>query len=92
MLTGGGAQLIGAADLAAHVFNLPVRVGMPLPVGGLVADYRSPAYSTAVGLILEGYDRSSKEGGIPGGDSRGREKTGPSVWEKLREWFDKEFF
>ncbi|MCL2069978.1 MAG: cell division protein FtsA [Treponema sp.] len=92
VLTGGGAELVGAADLAAHVFNLPVRVGMPLPVGGLVADYRSPAYATAVGLILEGYDRGFKDGGPGSADPRGREKGGPSVWEKLREWFDKEFF
>jgi cell division protein FtsA len=92
VLTGGGAELIGAADLAAHVFNLPVRVGLPLPVGGLVADYRSPAYATAVGLILEGYDRAFKDGGLVGGDVRGRDKKGPSVWEKLKDWFDKEFF
>jgi cell division protein FtsA len=92
VLTGGGAQLIGAADLAAQVFKLPVRIGMPLPVGGLVEDYRSPAYATAVGLVLEGYDRSQREGAAAGGDSRNRDKGGPRVWEKLKEWFDKEFF
>jgi cell division protein FtsA len=43
VLTGGGAQLRGAAELASQGFRLPVRVGNPLPVGGLVEDYRSPA-------------------------------------------------
>ena len=90
VLTGGGAALLGAADLAAHVFNLPVKVGIPLPVGGLVEDYRSPAFATAVGLALEGYDREQKDGSAPGFDPR--EKGGPRVWEKLREWFEKEFF
>jgi cell division protein FtsA len=90
VLTGGGAQLLGAAELASQVFNLPVRVGVPLPVGGLVEDYRSPAFATAVGLVLEGYDRERKEGSRPGGDSRGQ--GGPRVWEKLKDWFEKEFF
>jgi cell division ATPase FtsA len=66
-------------------------MGIPLPVGGLVVDYRSPAYATAVGLVLEGCDREQKEGVGPGADW-GREKGGPKVWEKLKDWFEKEFF
>ena len=90
VLTGGGAQLLGAAELATHVFNLPVRVGVPLPVGGLVEDYRSPAFATAIGLVLEGYDRGRKDGIMPGGESKGQGS--PKVWEKLKDWFGKEFF
>jgi len=90
VLTGGGAQLLGAADLAAQVFNLPVRVGVPLHIGGLVEDYCSPAFATAVGLALEGLDREQKEGGGSGSDAR--DKGGVRVWEKLKEWFEKEFF
>ena len=90
VITGGGAQLLGAADLAAHVFNLPVRVGNPLPVGGLVEDYRSPAFATAVGLALEGYDREQKLGIVTGTEIR--DKGGPRVWDKLKDWFEKEFF
>ena len=92
VLTGGGAQLLGAADLAAQVFNLPVRVGFPLPVGGLVEEYRSPAFATAVGLVLEGFERERREDTGPGGDSRSRGQGGASIWEKLRIWFDREFF
>jgi len=90
VLTGGGSQLLGAADLAAQVFNMPVRVGIPLSVGGLVEDYRSPVFATAVGLVLEGYDRGKKEGSVHGGESR--DKGGPRVWEKLKDWFVNEFF
>jgi len=90
VLTGGGAQLLGAADLASHVFNLPVRVGIPLPVGGLELDYRNPAYATAVGLALEGYDRQRKENPVHTGEAKSQ--GGPSVWEKLKVWFEKEFF
>jgi cell division protein FtsA len=90
VLTGGGSELLGAADLAAQIFNLPVRVGIPLPVGGLVEDYRKAAFSTAVGLALEGYDRMQKDAFVHGGESR--DKGGPKVWEKLKDWFEKEFF
>ena len=90
VLTGGGAQLLGAVELASRVFKLPVRVGYPLPVGGLVEEYRSPAFSTAVGLALEGYDRMLRAGAkvTPAAAGPG----GPPVWKKLIEWFEKEFF
>jgi len=90
VLTGGGAQLLGAPELASHVFNLPARVGVPLPVGGLVEEYRSPAYATAVGLVLEGFDREQRAGTVSGGESGIKEKG--SIWENLRNWFEKEFF
>ena len=92
VLTGGGAQLLGAADLAAHVFNLPVRVGYPLPVGGLVEEYRNPAFATAVGLVLEGFDRGHKDIPQQGAETRRGAQGGPSVWEKLKKWFEEEFF
>jgi len=90
VLTGGSAQLLGAAELASSVFNLPARVGIPLPVGGLVEEYRNPAYATAVGLMLEGYDRELRTGAGPSGESR--ERGGSTVWVKLKKWFEQEFF
>jgi cell division protein FtsA len=91
VLTGGGAQLLGAAELAHHVFRLPVRVGNPLPLGGLVEEYRSPVYAAAVGLVLEGGDREAKTGPDRGGDARAREK-GQGIFDKLSDWLFKEFF
>jgi cell division protein FtsA len=84
VLTGGGAQLLGAAELASHVFRLPVRIGSPLPVGGLVEDYRNPAYATAVGLVIEGYERQQKTGELPDGDIR--EKGSRTFWKKIDDW------
>ncbi|MDR1444761.1 MAG: cell division protein FtsA [Treponema sp.] len=60
VLTGGGAMLPGAAELAAHVFKMPVRVGNPLPMPGLAEEYRNPAYATAIGLALEGNARENR--------------------------------
>ncbi|TJY65165.1 cell division protein FtsA [Sinimarinibacterium sp. CAU 1509] len=58
VLTGGSAQMPGVVELAEEIFELPVRLGTPHNVDGLKDVTRSPAYSTAVGLLL--YGRSSK--------------------------------
>jgi cell division protein FtsA len=90
VLTGGGSQLPGAAELAFHIFRLPVRVGFPLPVGGLVDEYRNPVYAAAVGLVLEGASREGKTGN--GTEPHPREKGQTSLFGKLAEWLRKEFF
>ncbi|MDR3139456.1 MAG: cell division protein FtsA [Treponema sp.] len=92
VLTGGGSQLLGTAELAAHIFRLPVRVGAPLPVGGLVEEYRSPIYATAVGLVLEGAEREGKKGAERGGESPVREKGQTPLLVKMVDWLKKEFF
>ncbi|GHV45304.1 cell division protein FtsA [Spirochaetia bacterium] len=94
VLTGGGAQLLGAAELASQVFRMPVRVGLPLPLGGLVEEYRSPVYATAVGLVLEGNDREGKLGPDQSGNggTPQRDKGQTAIFSKLSEWLRKEFF
>ena len=54
VLTGGGAVMDGMTELAERVFKLPVRLGVPLHLNGLVDVVASPMYSTAVGLVLHG--------------------------------------
>jgi len=54
VLTGGGAQLGGAAALGREVLNMPVRVAGPTDVGGLTDNILNPAYSTAIGLLYWG--------------------------------------
>jgi cell division protein FtsA len=88
VLTGGGSQLPGAAELAAQVFRLPARVGTPLSVGGLSEDIRSPLYATALGIVLEGNDRETKAG--PDREDP-RDKGQSPLIGKLMEWL-KEFF
>ena len=55
VLTGGGALLEGLAEAAEQRFGLPVRVGVPTGVNGLVDLVASPVYATAVGLALHGH-------------------------------------
>jgi cell division protein FtsA len=96
VLTGGGAQLPGAAELASRIFKLPVRIGSPIPggmlSGGLVEEYRNPVYSTAIGLVLEGFDRQEKQVVERGGEGRARKKDAPDVLQRIRDWLGKEFF
>jgi cell division protein FtsA len=54
VLTGGGAAMQQVIGLAERVFRLPVRLGVPLHLSGLVDVVASPMYSTAVGLVLHG--------------------------------------
>ncbi len=41
-------------DLAEEVFHMPVRLGVPQSVMGLVDVVRNPIYATGVGLLLFG--------------------------------------
>jgi cell division protein FtsA len=54
VLTGGAAQLAGAATLGREVLNMPVRVAGPAGIGGLTDNIMNPAYSTAIGLLYWG--------------------------------------
>ncbi len=62
VVTGGSTVLEGMTELAEQVFGLPVRLGVPLSVGGLVDVVSSPMYATGVGLVLYGLRRSAANG------------------------------
>ena len=51
ILTGGGALLPGSLELARQIFNLPVRLGRPLDIGGWKDQVNSPQFATGVGLL-----------------------------------------
>jgi cell division protein FtsA len=54
VLCGGTADLAGIRDLARDMLNLPVRIGAPQDLQGLVDILGSPAYGTSVGLLQWG--------------------------------------
>ncbi len=88
VLTGGASALPGTGDLAEQTFDLPVRIGYPLGVTGLVDSVDDPRFATGVGLVLHGRDRGREEFSFSGGDDEG-------VWrrvlERMREWV-RDFF
>jgi cell division protein FtsA len=54
VVTGGTALLEGVTDIAEPILNLPVRLGTPLGISGLVDVVNNPMYATGVGLVLFG--------------------------------------
>ena len=95
MLTGGTAQLAGVVELANSILKLPARLGSPIPsqkLGGLVEEYRNPAYATAVGLALEGERRAGMDASERKSELRQGEKKGGALIDKLKSWLREEFF
>ncbi len=78
VLTGGGALLGGIEALAEEVFGLPVRVGIPQPLGGLTESMSAPQYATAIGLVLFGMN-----GGMEQAPSARR---GGNMFARIRTW------
>ncbi|GBE11054.1 cell division protein FtsA [bacterium BMS3Bbin12] len=86
VLTGGSSRMEGAVELAEEVFHMPVRLGTPQYVAGLVDVVRNPIYATGVGLLLFGRQNRGSRGGAPG---VGRGLHG--VWERMKSWFQGNF-
>lgn len=51
VLTGGGAQTIGVKKSCQRILGLPVRLGLPKEVSGLVDEIMTPAYASGLGLV-----------------------------------------
>lgn len=65
VLTGGGAALEGVSSLAAQVFGVGVRIGLPeTDFGGLGERVADPGYATVSGLALYGAHRLVLSGAI----------------------------
>ncbi|MBM4191484.1 MAG: cell division protein FtsA [Gammaproteobacteria bacterium] len=82
VLTGGSAKMEGAIELAEEVFHVPVRLGIPVGVRGLVDVTSNPIHSTGVGLLLYGRDHL-----VPraiAGNAR-------SMVQRMRDWFQGNF-
>jgi len=80
VLTGGGAELEGLAEVVEAVFNLPCRRGGPMGLSGVVGDFRSPSFAVAAGLVLHCYrNRERMEAARP-------RRLG-AVGHRIRSWF-----
>ncbi len=86
ILTGGSTILEGMPELAEQIFNLPVRRGTPIGIGGLVDMVNSPMYATGVGLVLYG-SRNKEQARFKVGEGNIFTK----VTHRMKEWIG-EFF
>lgn len=82
VLTGGSSKMEGVVELAEEVFHVPVRLGAPQHVSGLVDVVRNPIHATGVGLLLFGSQGGYAKGSdvAVGGSSKG-------VWARMKSWF-----
>ena len=87
VLTGGTVIMPGMPELAEQVFNLPVRRGTPMNIGGLVDVVNSPMHATAVGLVKYASTHTSEGGGFGTNESRIFEK----ILSKMKGWL-RDFF
>jgi cell division protein FtsA len=63
VITGGGALTVGAVESARRSLAMPVHVGMPQRISGLIDEIMTPAYTAAVGLLLYGDQAEPRESG-----------------------------
>ncbi|PIR48724.1 cell division protein FtsA [Candidatus Peregrinibacteria bacterium CG10_big_fil_rev_8_21_14_0_10_55_24] len=54
LLTGAAVKAPGVLDLARDVLGLPVQMGFPVDVGGVIEKVDDPAYATALGTLVWG--------------------------------------
>jgi len=63
VITGGGARTIGAQESAKRMLSMPVRIGTPTSLSGLIDDVENPSFATTVGLLTYGKNFTVKETG-----------------------------
>ena len=87
VVTGGSSIMDGIPELAERVFDLPVRRGIPMGVGGLADVVKSPICATGVGLML--YGARGHDGGAPlDGSDR---NLFARITRRMREWVNELF-
>ncbi len=86
VLTGGSSKMEGAIELAEEIFHMPVRLGYPQYVSGLVDVVRNPIHSTGVGLLLFG---NRQQSGLS--SYQLDENSGAGVLARMKSWFQGNF-
>jgi len=54
VICGGGAQTVGIIPAAKRSLAMPVRIGIPQGISGLIDDIQTPDFAVATGLLLYG--------------------------------------
>lgn len=65
VVTGGSARMEGIVELGEEVFHMPVRLGVPHHISGLLDMVHNPIYATGVGLLQYGLQsQQQKQSGL----------------------------
>ena len=60
LLTGAAVKAPGVLDIAREVLGLPVQMGFPVEIGGVIEKVDDRAYATALGTLLWGVREGSR--------------------------------
>jgi len=61
VVTGGGALTVGITDSAKRTLAMPVRVGIPVKIKGLIDEIENTPFATVVGLAVFGAGLNIKQ-------------------------------
>lgn len=87
VFTGGSSKMEGVIELAEEIFHMPVRLGVPQNVAGLVDVVQNPIHATGVGLLNYALlNRSSGRAFSSDDDSNFK-----GIWERMKSWFQGHF-
>ena len=87
VLTGGTVAIEGVCELAEQIFDMPVRIGYPTTISGLVDVVNSPVFATGVGLVKWGALNRGMEMAASSRNSSMLDE----VVGKVRRWFSEAF-
>jgi cell division protein FtsA len=91
VVTGGTALLEDITAIGEEVLGLPVRLGVPRAIGGLVDVVRSPMHATGVGLVVHGAKQLRDED-APERSSKNDTGRALQGWgQRLRDWIAQAF-
>jgi len=80
ILTGAAVKMPGCLDLAREVLGLPVQIGFPTEVEGVVDKIDDPAYATAIGLVVWGSKYEGHSYGFSGVNLK-------KIFTGVKDWF-----
>ncbi len=60
VVTGGGARTVGVSDAAKRMLAMPVRIGYPSNIKGIIDEIQDTSFSTVVGLAVYGENVESQ--------------------------------
>ncbi|MDO6460333.1 cell division protein FtsA [Granulosicoccaceae sp. 1_MG-2023] len=86
VMTGGSSKMEGVVELAEEIFHMPVRLGVPQHVTGLVDVVKNPIHATGVGLLIFGQQSrlSPRTESVEVTSQEG-------MFERMKRWFQDNF-
>jgi cell division protein FtsA len=65
VITGGGAGTINIKEICSKIIPLPLRIGNPPKLGGIVDDILNPGYTSSIGLLLYNLNQTNNSTSSP---------------------------